>query len=115
MIRQCYVAGPYTDNAALGTTRQQNVKRALLAAVQLLDNGWMPIVPHVSMDHETPWQFALLKDKLTIRDMSPKLDVLVLLPGHEHSAGVAVEIETAKEQGITIMSFQEALNARPIM
>lgn len=43
MIRRVYVAGPYTKGDVA-----QNVRRAIAAANELMDLGYMPFVPHLT-------------------------------------------------------------------
>ena len=113
MRRQCYLAGKYS-----GTDDEiaEHLGKVLFAAMQLAQRAWFPIVPHCSMSHATDWNVAMLKDRmLLLRELDLKRDALVLLPEWEQSKGARLDREWVHTLGLTIMTFQEALDARPIM
>jgi hypothetical protein len=105
---QYYLAGNYTSATEEGNLL--NVRRAMLAAVKIIEaRGWFPIVPHVSMNHKTPWPDAMKRCKETIRSLDPERSVLVLLPGWETSTGAIEEWELALELGMPVLTLEEAL------
>jgi len=105
---QFYIAGNYT--AATEQANLLNVRRAMLAAVRVVEaRGWFPIVPHCSMNHETPWPEAMRRLKNVLRGLDPKRSYLILLPGWETSTGAVEEWELALELGITVLTLEEAL------
>ena len=102
--RRVYVSGPIT----LGNL-EENIRRAIDAADQILRAGFFPFVPHLDCywharhPHEHEEWLAL--------DMAwlPVCDALIRLPGP--SAGADIEVQFAAEHGIPVYSSVEDLIA----
>lgn len=104
-----YVAGPYRptpsqhckgEHDALRIVNQ-NIRRAIEAAIALIKLGHIPYVPHLNHyihiemdeDMEDMW---LEQDFEWLRCC----DAILLLPGYEESGGALKELELASELGL---------------
>ncbi len=97
-----YVAGPYTQgDVAI------NVRRAMLAASELMDHGYAPYVPHLThfehMAFPRPYNDWLKQDNQFL----PCCDALLRLPGD--STGADGEVEFAERLGIPVFKSIEDL------
>ena len=108
MMRQAYLSGPYS--AATDALILINLQRVLRAALRLTKAGWLTVIPHCSMSHETDWPSALLKDKLLLRELNIKRDAIIMLPGWEDSRGSRQEKQWAEEMGLPVLLYEEALH-----
>lgn len=94
-----YLAGPYTKPDPV-----VNTAKAIAFGNFLLDHGYRPFVPHLSMYQHfvqaRPWQEWLDIDF----DWIARCDVLIRLPGE--SAGADAEIKHAIEIGIPVLNIQ---------
>lgn len=106
-MRQAYVSGSYSNSDP--RMRNGNIMRAMEAGMVLLQRNWLPIVPHVSMNHATPWSVAISRDKMVLHSLDPMNDVLVALSGWGDSPGACEEVKLAQMLGIRVLSLQEAL------
>jgi hypothetical protein len=105
-VRQAYISGPYSNPDL--TRRQVNIERALMAALALLHAGWLPICPHVSMNHDTEWTRAISKDRDVLYTLNPKIDALVTLASWGESPGACEEVKLAHELGIPCLTLNDA-------
>lgn len=90
-----YIAGPYTKgDVAI------NVRRALDAANELINHGFVPFIPHLThflhMSYPRSYAYWLAYDKVFISLMH----ALLRLSGE--SAGADSEVEYAKKIGIPV-------------
>lgn len=94
-----YVAGPYTRPDPV-----VNTSRAIQFGNWLLDRGYRPFIPHLSMyQHflqERHWQEWLDIDF----DWIQKCDVLIRMPGE--SAGADQEVTLAERSKIPVFAMQ---------
>ena len=107
-MRQCYPACKYS--AENEGDILLNIRTALVFATTLLDKGWWPVVPVVSMSHETDWPTAMLKDKLLLRELNVRRDAIIMRPGWETSKGANLEKQWAEEMGLPVLLYEEALH-----
>jgi len=106
-MRQAYVSGSYSN--ADPRLRNANIMRAMEAGIALLRHNILPIVPHVSMNHMTPWSVAISRDKMVMHSLDPMNDVLVALSGWGDSLGACEEVKLAQMLGIRVLTLEEAL------
>ena len=96
-----YVAGAYTKPDPV-----VNTAKAIQFGNFLLDHGYIPFVPHLSMYQHMlqarPWQEWRDIDFEWIR----KCDALIRLPGE--SAGADAEIKHAIEIGVPVLNIQDS-------
>ena len=103
-MKRVYVAGPYTKGDVV-----QNVRNAILTADRLAQAGYAPHIPHLNhfwhflFPHV--WEFWLEQDLCWLEDC----DCLLRLPGE--SAGADIEVQRARELGISIYRSLETLLA----
>lgn len=94
-----YVSGPYSKGDPVA-----NTAKAIQFGNWLLDHGYRPFVPHLSMYQHLlqarPWQEWLDVDF----DWIAKCDVLIRLPGE--SVGADAEIKHAIEIGVPVLNIQ---------
>lgn len=104
-----YVSGPYTADPVQCTARAIDVGQVLLHA------GHAPFVPHLShywetLHHVNDYEFWMQIDLEWVR----RSDVIVRIPGQ--SSGADREVELARELGIPVFEWTDALrpeNAMP--
>jgi hypothetical protein len=99
-----YISGPYSN----GDT-EQNVRSAIDAAEQVIENLGIPIIPHVTYwwneIYPHGYEFWLAYDMQLLEGC----DVLWRLPGE--SKGADREVENAKKLGLSIVySFDELMD-----
>jgi len=89
-----YVAGPYQSDPT------RNTRAAVLAAVELVEYGFLPFVPHLNMVWDlispAPADFYLRMDF----DWLKVCDAVLRLPGD--SPGADAEVKHAQERGIPV-------------
>jgi len=81
-----------------------NLRKGILAGVELLKRGYAPYIPHLD------YQFNLIQDEHIDVDLYYSYDLewlsvcecMLVLPNWENSRGVKAEIEFAKENNIPI-------------
>ena len=103
MTRTAYICGGYT--APTDAARRANIRKALEAGLIMLDQGYFPLVPHVSMNHETDWETALQRCEATIRSLDPRTDCLITLDGWQQSAGCKREVALAVSIGLVVRTL----------
>ena len=104
--RIAYVAGPYSGDV------RSNILRAVeMGALLLRHTNYLPIIPHVSQNHATPWDIAMERDYEIMRGLDPACDIVVTLGGWEHSMGSCEEVKLAHTLGLTVKHWDEVLHA----
>jgi len=100
-----YISGPFTT----GDTRN-NVRRALLAADQLLERGFAPYVPHLNyfwnLAHHHPYEEWMRLDKEWIRTC----DIVLRLSGE--SPGAEEELLVAAAHYVPVAYSMEEVERR---
>lgn len=95
-----YCAGPYSE-----PDPPVNTAKAIDFGNWLLDHGYIPLVPHLSMYQHMakprPWQEWLDIDLELIK----RVDVLIRMPGK--STGADMEVEHARKLGIPVLILQQ--------
>lgn len=89
-----------------------NLRKGILAGVELLKRGYAPYIPH--LNH----QFNLIQDEHIDVELYYSYDLewlsvcecMLVLPNWENSRGVKAEIEFAKENNIPIYYNIEDIN-----
>jgi len=101
-MTKIYIAGPYS-----GGDVAQNVRIAILAAHRLSQAGCIPYVPHLSHF----WHLLCPRDVEFWYEQGLQwveaCDVLLRLPGE--SVGADLEVQRARELGMTIYWSVEAI------
>lgn len=62
-------------------------------------------------EHGFNLRAALAED---LRIITTEADLVVVLPGWENSKGATAEVATAKALGLPVLTYEEALNPRPV-
>jgi len=90
-----YIAGPYTKGDVA-----MNVREAIMYAKKLLENGFIPFVPHLS--HFWDMIFPKDHDEWLEYDLQilSRCDIVLRIPGK--SSGAKREIKEAKKLGIPV-------------
>ena len=102
-MKQAYICGGYT--APTDAARRANIRKALEAGLIMLDQGYFPLVPHASMNHETDWETAMQRCEATIRSLDPRTDCLITLDGWQQSAGCKREVALAVSIGLAVRTL----------
>lgn len=99
-----YVAGPYSHPDPV-----ENTNTAVLVGNQLVDLGFVPYIPHLSLFWHAitpkPYQFWLDYDIEWLK----KCDIVLRIPGE--SSGADKETELAKKLSIPVVHSLEELRA----
>jgi len=93
-----YIAGPYRQNANVGRTELENVRLAEGVAIACARANVLFFCPHLNSAHQSgvaPAEFYL---RLDLEILRRSCDVVLLLPGWQHSKGTLGEIRLATEQ-----------------
>ena len=107
-----YTAGPYqeikNDNGQCIISKKHNIKVARLIAMDLWDDGYTVICPHLNtLDFE---YFTVVTNKgFAERDLEivAKMDALVMLPNWYLSKGAVFEKEHAEKLNIPVVIWPE--------
>ena len=104
-MNKIYISGPFTGNM------EENTKRAINAAEQMLKAGMHPIVPHLygywDIIHKHSYDEWLNEGLFWVTEC----DALLRLPGN--SLGADKEVDLAEQEGIPVFySISEVLYAR---
>ena len=102
-MKTCYIAAPYT--APTDAARRANIRKALEAGLIMLDQGYFPLVPHASMNHETDWETAMQRCEDVIRSLDQRTDCLITLDGWQQSAGCKREVALAVSIGLVVRTL----------
>ena len=103
MTRTAYICGGYT--APTDAARRANIRKALEAGLIMLDQGYFPLVPHASMNHETDWETALQRCENVIHSLDPRTDCLITLDGWQSSKGCIREVALADAIGLPVRTL----------
>ena len=105
-MRQAYVAGSYSHETKDGILA--NIRAAIDGAAKVHEAGYAPIIPHTMFHHrDTDWETAMVRCRDLIRSLDPKRDVVVLLPGWQHSRGAMEEFLIALFLGIKVLDLDD--------
>ena len=92
-----YIAGPYRQNPEVGRTVLENVRLAERVAIACARAGVLFFCPHLNSAHQSGVAPARFYLDLDLEILRRACDVVVLLPGWQHSSGTLGEIKLAKE------------------
>jgi hypothetical protein len=98
-----YIAGPYRSATVSGMF--ENIMRARQIAIQLLQQGYIPICPHLNtflMDGVVDDDVILEGDLEIIRRLRPD-DAIYMMKGYANSTGATGELKEAREHGLEVM------------
>lgn len=98
-----YVSGPYTNPPP----PIANVANALIAGDWLLENGFLPFIPHLnhSWDRVSPKEYQVWLDM--VLEWVPLMHALLRLPGY--SPGADTECALAEKLGIPVFTERDDL------
>jgi len=108
-MKLIFVAGPFAADTPWGV--EQNIRRAEEVALLLWSNEFAVICPHANSRF---FYGAIGDDNIFIegyRDILKKCDGVMLVSGHEHSAGTLAEKQLAKSLDIPVFDSIVALVA----
>jgi hypothetical protein len=103
-MKVAYVAGPYRAPTETGLFR--NILSARQVAIRLWQAGYSVVCPHSNtafMGGEVPDETFLAGDLAILE----RCDLVVMLPGWEHSTGARGEKEHAEMRGIPVYIWPE--------
>jgi hypothetical protein len=111
-----YVAGPYSSDDP--QIVDENIGRAREVAITLVDMGYGVIVPHLNtFKFEDRCQYVEYEDfqQMYMKLMMNAGDVVLFLPGWEHSKGCRMERLVAESMGIPCFTavMDMAMNVPP--
>jgi nucleoside 2-deoxyribosyltransferase len=98
-----YISGKYT-----GTPEEikQNIEAARKVAVELWNEGYTALCPHLNTAHFENDCSATYEDYIQgDLELLSRCDAMVLCPNYKSSTGAKIEIEYAKEHGIPIYEY----------
>jgi hypothetical protein len=110
---QAYVAGAYT--ATTQDETRENIVKALKVGIKLAERGYLPIVPHASMPHDTPWMPAMERCFLVISKLTPGQDIVHMMEGWENSRGAKTEKLLAHAMGLEVWHFRTRPDGTEVM
>lgn len=106
MKRVIYVAGPYRADSAYGV--YQNIRKAEAKAVELWQEGWIVLCPHLNsqlFEHMMPnANEVCLAGGLVLVE---RCDAIYMMSGWESSVGSKAELEVAKKNNLEIIYEEE--------
>lgn len=107
-----YTAGPYQDiknhDGRTIISKKHNIKVARLIAMDLWDDGYTVICPHLNtLDFE--YFTVVTNEGFAEADLEivSKMDALVMLPNWYLSKGAVLEREHALEKGVKVVIWPE--------
>ncbi len=97
----CYVAGPFSAKTRAGV--EENIRRAVLAGIEVARCGAMPVIPHANTAHPEfevvqPYTFWIEGTMALLLACS----VVLMVPGWEASSGARGERDEALRHGMPV-------------